>query len=67
MRMLLANAAFMVEARGSSKGKGKLGPPAIRGWVEKWRQELKIAGVRISKRQRLMLLTNLNCSDNFTD
>lgn len=28
------------------KGKAKLGPPAERGWVEKWRRELKMAGVR---------------------
>jgi histone acetyltransferase 1 len=28
-----------------SKGKGKLGPPAHKGWMEKWRKDLKIAGV----------------------
>ena len=27
--------------------KGKLGPPAEKGWVEKWRRELKIAGVSV--------------------
>jgi hypothetical protein len=27
---------------------GKLGPPADRAWLERWRKELKIAGVRIS-------------------
>ena len=26
---------------------GKLGPPADRAWLERWRKELKIAGVRI--------------------
>jgi histone acetyltransferase 1 len=39
-------------ARGRTKGKkatgGKLGPPADRAWLEKWRKDLKIAGVRIS-------------------
>jgi histone acetyltransferase 1 len=36
----------------SEKGKkaagGKLGPPADRAWMERWRKDLKIAGVRIS-------------------
>lgn len=26
---------------------GKLGPPADRAWLERWRKELKIAGVRL--------------------
>jgi histone acetyltransferase 1 len=26
---------------------GKLGPPADRAWLERWRKELKIAGVRM--------------------
>ena len=29
------------KARG---GTGKMGPPAEKGWVEKWRRDLKIAG-----------------------
>ena len=29
------------------RGKGKMGPPAEKGWVEKWRKDLKIAGVSI--------------------
>jgi histone acetyltransferase 1 len=38
-------------AQGRTKGKatgGKLGPPADRAWLERWRKDLKIAGVRIS-------------------
>lgn len=31
-----------------SLGKGKLSPPADKVWVEKWRKDLKIAGVRSS-------------------
>lgn len=31
-----------------SLGKGKLSPPADKVWVEKWRKDLKIAGVRTS-------------------
>lgn len=30
---------------GASRTKGKLGPPADKVWVEKWRKDLKIAGV----------------------
>ena len=39
-------------AQGRTKGKkatgGKLGPPADRAWLERWRKDLKIAGVRTS-------------------
>ena len=28
-------------------GAGKMGPPAERAWLEKWRTDLKIAGVRV--------------------
>lgn len=36
-------------AKGKGKAKeGKLGPPVDRAWMERWRVELKIAGVRIS-------------------
>ena len=31
------------------RGKGKLGPPCDKVWAEKWRKELKIAGVRLLK------------------
>jgi len=36
--------------RNPAKGKtgGKLGPPSDRAWLERWRKELKMAGVRIS-------------------
>ena len=53
MRMLLMHTQFMSEALGDAastnlvKGKAKLGPPAERGWVEKWRLDLKMAGVRV--------------------
>jgi histone acetyltransferase 1 len=33
---------------------GKLGPPADRAWLERWRKELKIAGVRIFLFQSFM-------------
>lgn len=59
--MLLAHAEFMAEAFGAptgggggpvrtkpahAKAKGKIGPPVERGWAERWRARLKIAGVR---------------------
>ena len=34
---------------GASKGKGKLGPPVDKAWAEKWRMDLKIAGVSAMK------------------
>lgn len=49
--MLLSHEHFISEALGGGKdgglvkGRAKLGPPAQKGWVEKWRQDLKIAGV----------------------
>ena len=54
LRMLLNHKEFISEALGGPdavaegklvKGKAKLGPPSDRGWVEKWRRELKMAGV----------------------
>ena len=52
LRMLLNHEQFMTEALGGPKegklvkGKAKLGPPAEKGWVEKWRRDLKMDGVR---------------------
>jgi hypothetical protein len=40
-------AATQGRAKGKATG-GKLGPPADRAWLERWRKDLKIAGVRIS-------------------
>jgi hypothetical protein len=33
---------------GVGRGKGKMGPPAEKWWTEKWRKDLKIAGVSTS-------------------
>jgi histone acetyltransferase 1 len=35
------------KAAAAAAAGGKLGPPADRAWLERWRKELKIAGVRI--------------------
>lgn len=36
------------KGRGNKKAAGgKLGPPADRAWLERWRKDLKIAGVRV--------------------
>jgi histone acetyltransferase 1 len=36
--------------RGTTVTKGKMGPPANKIWVEKWRKDLKIAGVNAQSR-----------------
>lgn len=54
LKMLLNHEEFYSEGYGPgypnirAKGKGKLGPPAVKAWVESWRRKLKIAGVRFS-------------------
>ena len=40
-----ARATPMGAPSGTVKGKGKMGPPVDKAWAEKWRTELKIAGV----------------------
>ena len=50
LQMLLDDEAFIREGSGSSPSslptsRGKLGPPADKAWVEKWRVQLKIAKV----------------------
>jgi histone acetyltransferase 1 len=42
-------------ASGKSLSQGKLVPPADKAWAEKWRKDLKIAGVSITIRHRLYL------------
>ena len=46
-----------VNAGRVGRGKGKMGPPAEKGWVEKWRKDLKIAGVSMSGLSMLTILT----------
>lgn len=62
LRMLLGLEQFMIEGfgegveghsvshgrqgKGKGRAKGKMGPPVEKGWMEKWRVQLKIAGVR---------------------
>ena len=43
-----------------SASKAKLFPPADKVWVEKWRKELKIAGVSMSVAMVSLILTNVN-------
>jgi len=46
-----------LNANTGGRGKGKMGPPAEKGWVEKWRKDLKIAGVSMSGCGLLITLT----------
>ena len=62
LRMLFKHRAFLTEAyglpddvdmdggSGVPSGRGKLGPPADKEWVERWRRKLKMAGVRIAEK-----------------
>lgn len=47
LKMLFVNQTFMEEAYGDKSlgGKGKLGPPTDKAWVEGWRVKMKIAKV----------------------
>jgi len=42
----VGRARASVRAGTRAKSAGKLGPPPDRAWLERWRKELKIAGVR---------------------
>lgn len=50
------------KARPMRAGAGKMGPPAERAWLEKWRTELKIAGVRCI----LVLCVTVSLTDDFS-
>lgn len=50
---------------GDVKGRGKIGPPVDRAWSEKWRKDLKIAGVRTFPVPPRIFLIDPACSDNF--
>ncbi|KAH8114246.1 histone acetyltransferase type B catalytic subunit [Phellopilus nigrolimitatus] len=69
LRMLLAHAEFMGEALGEPgaahiiKGKGKLGPPTEKGWIEKWRRDLKIAGRQYQRLIEMLILKHVEPSD----
>ncbi|KAI0759471.1 acyl-CoA N-acyltransferase [Irpex lacteus] len=78
LRMLLGLEKFMDEGfgdastaggpdrHGKGKGKrrqGKMGPPVERGWAEKWRIELKIAGRQFSRLVEMLQLRALDETD----
>ncbi|KAF8894728.1 histone acetyltransferase type B catalytic subunit [Infundibulicybe gibba] len=45
------------------KGKGKMGPPADKVWVEKWRRDLKIAGRQFYRLIEMLILSRLVPND----
>lgn len=79
LKMLLNHTQFMEEAlgpevasaaggkvprrKGAAKGKGKLGPPADKGWVERWRRELKMAGRQFSRLVEMLILLHMDPAD----
>ncbi|KAH9977310.1 histone acetyltransferase type B catalytic subunit [Lactifluus volemus] len=46
-----------------SKTAGKLGPPADRAWLERWRKELKIAGRQFHRLVEMLIQLHLNPAD----
>ncbi|KAF8626361.1 hypothetical protein AX15_005012 [Amanita polypyramis BW_CC] len=46
-----------------SRAAGKLGPPADKVWVEKWRRELKIAGRQFQRLVEMLMLSHLDPLD----
>lgn len=52
--------------QGLSAAKGKMGPPADKMWVEKWRKDLKIASVRMIPPQHVYNIDDTRNSANFS-
>ncbi|KAN0115902.1 Acyl-CoA N-acyltransferase [Russula decolorans] len=53
-------------AHGRTKGKataGKLGPPADRAWLERWRKDLKMAGRQFHRLVEMLIQLHLNPTD----
>ncbi|TFK72215.1 histone acetyltransferase type B catalytic subunit [Pluteus cervinus] len=48
---------------GNMMTKGKLGPPVDKGWAEKWRKDLKIAGRQFARLVEMLILSRLSPSD----
>ncbi|KAI9056961.1 histone acetyltransferase type B [Trametes sanguinea] len=44
-------------------GAGKMGPPAERGWLEKWRTDLKIAGRQFNRLVEMLILKHMDPTD----
>ncbi|KAF8520175.1 histone acetyltransferase type B catalytic subunit [Hysterangium stoloniferum] len=63
LQMLLENTAFTSEGYGQPPGKGKLGPPANKAWVEQWRVRLKIAKRQFQRLIEMLILRSLQPSD----
>ncbi|KZS98869.1 histone acetyltransferase type B [Sistotremastrum niveocremeum HHB9708] len=66
--MLLKHEQFNLEGFGPGekdgvKKKGKLGPPADKPWVEKWRRDLKIAGRQFARLVEMLILRSLDPLD----
>ncbi|TFK87923.1 histone acetyltransferase type B catalytic subunit [Polyporus arcularius HHB13444] len=51
------------KARSIRAGAGKMGPPAERSWLEKWRTDLKIAGRQFHRLVEMLILRNMDITD----
>ncbi|KAI0345086.1 histone acetyltransferase type B [Trametopsis cervina] len=47
----------------AKKGKGKMGPPVEKGWAERWRIDLKIAGRQFSRLIEMLQLRSIEGGD----
>ncbi|TBU26051.1 histone acetyltransferase type B catalytic subunit [Dichomitus squalens] len=52
-----------VKHRTMRAGAGKMGPPADRTWLEKWRTELKIAGRQFHRLIEMLILKHMDPAD----
>ncbi|KAG6379181.1 acyl-CoA N-acyltransferase [Boletus reticuloceps] len=50
-------------ASGSTKSRGKMGPPVDRAWSEKWRKDLKIAGRQFHRLVEILIMLHLDPTD----
>ncbi|EJD06193.1 histone acetyltransferase type B catalytic subunit [Fomitiporia mediterranea MF3/22] len=70
LHMLLGLEPFITEALGGPResglvrGKARLGPPVEKGWAEKWRQDLKIAGRQFHRLIEMLILKHIDLSDS---
>jgi len=63
VRRTTARTAAQGRAKGKATKGGKLGPPADRAWLERWRKDLKIAGRQFHRLVEMLIQLHLNPTD----
>ncbi|KAI0806891.1 histone acetyltransferase type B catalytic subunit [Fomes fomentarius] len=61
----ISNGRSKVRGKGRTlrAGAGKMGPPAERAWLEKWRTDLKIAGRQFNRLVEMLILKHMDPAD----